>query len=141
WYQLSVLAALLGSATKEVMVTAPAVLLVFDRVVLSPDWRTVIRRRLGYHLAATTACCLLPVFVHLFAVTPEERSATAVGGGALMSPTTYLFTQSTVLLHYLALAFWPAALSFEYRDWIGYSQFTSVWWQMLLCAAALAISI
>src|SRR5205085_665567 len=67
WYLLSLLAALLGSATKEVMVTAPAVLLVYDRVFLADGWRDLVRRRFLYHAALAAACWTLPVYAHLTA--------------------------------------------------------------------------
>jgi tetratricopeptide (TPR) repeat protein len=141
WYQLSVLCAVLGSATKEVMATAPPILLVFDRVVLAPDWRTVLRRRFGYHLAAAAACWTLPLFAHLVAVSAEEAAATAVGTGAMTSRWTYLLTQSTVLPHYLALAVWPDALSFEYRDWPGYPSLGMVWQYFVPIAIAIGFTI
>ena len=46
WYVISAAACALGMATKEVMVTAPVVVLVYDRIFLS-NWRfkNVFRQR------------------------------------------------------------------------------------------------
>ena len=127
WRLVSILAALLGSATKEVMITLPAVLLVYDRTFLAADWRTVLRRDRGT-LALITACCwMLPVFVHLVVLSAANNAAAGVGVGALVPRSTYIYAQSMVLPHYLRLAAWPSDLSFEYRDWPGYSKWTSVW--------------
>ena len=138
WQLLSILAALCGSATKEVMITLPAVLIVYDRTVLAADWLTVLRRRGGYLLGLTAACWMLPVFVHVVVVSSAERDASAVGGGALVTPWNYLLAQSTVLAHYLRLSVWPSDLSVGYRDWPAYEKWTSVWPYLVGILLALA---
>ena len=122
WQLLSILAALLGSATKEVMITLPAVLVVYDRTFLAADWRTVLRRDGRYLGLIAAGCWLLPVFVHFVVHGAADDAAAAVGAGALVARSTYVYTQSMVLPHYLRLSVWPSDLSFEYRDWPGYSQ-------------------
>ena len=47
WYAAAVLACLLGMATKEVMVTAPLVVLLYDRTFLAGSFREAWRRRGG----------------------------------------------------------------------------------------------
>jgi protein O-mannosyl-transferase len=117
WQLLSILAALLGSATKEVMITLPAVLVVYDRTFLAPDWRTVLRRDGKYLGLLTAGCWVLPLFVHFAVHGAADDAAAAVGAGAGVSQVAYIVTQTTVLPHYLRLAVWPSDLSFEYRDW------------------------
>ena len=140
WRLAAILAALLGSATKEVMITLPVVLLVYDRTFLAADWRTVLRRD-GRTLALITACCwVLPVFVHLVVWSAANNTAAGVGAGALVPRSTYVYAQSMVLPHYLRLAVWPSDLSFEYRDWPGYSKWTSVWPYLLGLGLALFVT-
>ena len=63
WFALSFLACLSGMATKEVMVSAPLVVLLYDRVFLARDWREVWRRRRGPHLAQAATWLLLAALV------------------------------------------------------------------------------
>ena len=140
WWLLSILAALLGSATKEVMITLPAVLLVYDRVFLAADWRTVLRRD-GVHLGLIAAACwILPLFVHFVVYGAADNAAAAVGAEALVPRSTYVFTQSMVLPHYLRLSVWPSDLSIEYRDWYQYPEWTMVWPYLLGVGLALAVT-
>ena len=140
WQQIAILAALLGSATKEVMITLPAVLLVYDRVFLAPDWRTVLRQRGVRHVLIAAACWVLPLFVHFVVYGAADNSAAGVGAGALVSRSIYVYTQSMVLPHYVRLSVWPSDLSLEYRDWPGYSKWTSVWPYLLGVGLALAVT-
>jgi protein O-mannosyl-transferase len=139
WQLASILAALLGSATKEVMITLPAVLLVYDRTFLAADWRTVLRRDGGYLGLIAAACWVLPVFVHLVAFGAADNAA-AIGAGALVSRLTYMQTQTTVLPHYLRLCVSPSDLSFEYRDWYQYPDWKMVWPYLLGVGLALAVT-
>ena len=59
WYAGSVLACLLGMATKEVMVSAPLVVLLYDRTFLAGSFREAWRRRWGYYLALAATWLLL----------------------------------------------------------------------------------
>ena len=49
WFGLSWLACLLGMATKEVMVSAPLIVLLYDRTFLAGSFREAWRRRRGVH--------------------------------------------------------------------------------------------
>lgn len=110
WTALAMVACALGMATKEVMVTAPVVVLLYDRVFLSASWRELWQRRRGLHagLAAT--------WLVLAALMARWSPGTATVGFELpgLSPGTYALTQAGVILHYLRLAIWPDALCFDY---------------------------
>jgi Flp pilus assembly protein TadD len=80
------------------------------------------------------------LFVHLVVYGAAENAAAGVGAGALVPRSIYLFTQTMVLPHYLRLSVWPSDLSFEYRDWPGYSKWTSVWPYLLGVGLALAMA-
>jgi protein O-mannosyl-transferase len=106
WYGLAVLACAAGMASKEVMVTAPVVAFLYDRVFIAGSFRAVWqrRRRLYVGLAATWVILLLSLrHVH-------ERGV----GYAAVSATTYALTEISAVAHYLRLAFWPAPLVFDY---------------------------
>ena len=51
WYAAAVLACLLGMASKEVMVSAPLIVLLYDRAFLAGSLREAWRRRYGFYLA------------------------------------------------------------------------------------------
>ena len=51
WYFTAVVACLLGMATKEVMATAPLIVLLYDRTFLAGSLRGALRRRYGLYLA------------------------------------------------------------------------------------------
>ena len=59
WYAVSFLACLLGMASKEVMVSAPVILLIFDRTFLSGSFRAAWRQRRGLYLALAGTWLLL----------------------------------------------------------------------------------
>jgi protein O-mannosyl-transferase len=110
WYLAAVAASLLGAATKELMVTAPLLILLYDRTFLAGTFREAWRRRWGLYLAmAMTWGVVLALLV----------SADFYGGttGFAVEKFTwwsYLLTQPGVIIHYLGLAFWPSQLCLDY---------------------------
>lgn len=119
WYVAAILSCALGMGSKETMVTAPVMVLLYDRIFLAGAWRAVVRRRGLLHvcLAATWAIVAMPLGA---AVTAKE--AWAGFGIQERTPWEYARTQFGVLLHYLRLAFWPDPLCVDYawpiaRDW------------------------
>ncbi len=107
WSGLSIAACALGMATKEVMVTAPVVALLYDRTFVGGSFRGVLRRRwLHYGLISTWA-----LLFYLLQGNPL-RSGTA--GYALASPWQYLLTQCGAVVLYLKLALWPHPLVLDY---------------------------
>jgi hypothetical protein len=109
WYAAGVASCALGMATKEAMVTAPVLALVYDRIFLSRSWREIgARRGVFYALLAATWVILGYVMS-----TCPGRSGT-VGGGAGIPPLTYGLTQLGVIVHYLRLTFWPHPLVLDY---------------------------
>ena len=63
WYITAVAAVWLGMGCKEVMATAPLVILLYDRIYLSSSWAMVFRRRWAFYLAMTPAVAWLVVVV------------------------------------------------------------------------------
>jgi protein O-mannosyl-transferase len=110
WYAASVLFCLIGMATKEVMVTAPLVILLYDRAFLSGSFRGAIRVRWGLYLGLAATWILLAYLVISTYLVQQSNDAGAV------DIWTYACSQPGVILHYLRLSFWPEPLCFEY-DW------------------------
>lgn len=112
WYLGAVAASWLGAGSKEVMATAPVVVLLYDRVFLAASWPEVLRRRWGLYIALATPWCWL--FARALPTLTNERGSAGFAA-PVVSPVEYLLTQAGVLLHYLRLAFWPHPLCLDYQ--------------------------
>jgi tetratricopeptide (TPR) repeat protein len=110
WALVSVLACFCGMATKEVMVTAPVIVLLYDRAFVSGTFREGWRRNRWLHLAFGSSWLLLAV---LLASAGGSRGASA-GFGHGVSSGAYALTQCRAIVHYLRLAFWPHPLVVDY---------------------------
>jgi tetratricopeptide (TPR) repeat protein len=109
WAALAVVSCLLGMGTKEVMVSAPLIVLLYDRCLVSGSLREAWRRhhRLHASLAATwllLGCLLLQNGDH------AGTAGFHLGGGA----GSYWLTQFPAIIRYLGLSFWPHPLVFDY---------------------------
>lgn len=109
WFAAAFITCLLGMATKEVMVAAPVLVLLFDRTFVSGSWREAWRRHRGFHLALAATWLLLAALV----LGAGNRGGT-IGASAGVAWWQYALTQSRAVLHYLRLALWPAPLVFDY---------------------------
>lgn len=109
WRILAVIACALGMACKEVMVSAPLVVLLYDRTFVSPTWREVWHRRRGLHLCLAATWLLLALLV----ISTGSRGGTA-GFSTEVSVAAYAATQFFAVTRYLLLALWPHALVFDY---------------------------
>ncbi|HVW21094.1 MAG TPA: tetratricopeptide repeat protein [Opitutaceae bacterium] len=109
WPVRSVLCCLLGMASKEVMVTAPLMVLLYDRTFLAGSFAEAWRRRRGYYLALAATWALLAFLV----AGAGNRGGTA-GLGVGVSPWEYGLTQFQALARYLRLALWPHPLAIDY---------------------------
>jgi tetratricopeptide (TPR) repeat protein len=106
WTAGAILACALGMATKEVMATAPLMVMLWDRQFASD--RTTPRRTLYVSLAATWA-----LLVVLVAGGPRSSS---VGFGFADWPWwRYLITQAEVVTQYLRLTVFPTPLVLDYE--------------------------
>jgi tetratricopeptide (TPR) repeat protein len=132
WFALSWLACLLGMGTKEVMASAPVIVLLYDRTFLSGSLVKAWRRHRGI-LAGLAATWLLLARLILDA---HGRGGT-VGGEVAVSWAAYLLTQGPAILHYLRLAFWPHPLVFDYgATWLTVGQAAPAVAVVLLLLAA-----
>jgi tetratricopeptide (TPR) repeat protein len=109
WLGLSVAACLCGMATKQVMVTAPVLVLLYDRAFVSGSFRAALANRRWYYVSLATTWVLLDFLMH-----HSPPAMTGVGFKAGISWTTYALTELRVVTGYLKLAFWPHPLVFDY---------------------------
>jgi tetratricopeptide (TPR) repeat protein len=130
WSAASVVACALGMATKEVMVAAPLIVVLWDwtfgaRPVPKSRWRLW--------------ACLAATWVVLAVLVWQEHRAPSVDVGQGMV-WRYLATQAGVIVHYLRLAVFPSPLVFFYT-WPIAASLGAVWPQVALVAALAAATV
>ena len=114
WYGLSVVACALGMTSKEVMVTAPLMVLLYDRAFVSGSFCEAWRRRGVLYLAlAGTWIVLGLVLVSAGTLTTASMIAQEHG----RTRWQYLATQPGVILYYFRLSVWPHPLRFDSYTW------------------------
>lgn len=124
WLAVSLVCSCLGMATKEVMVTAPLIVFLYDRTFVAGSFIAAWRIRRNYYLALASTWGVL---LALLLSGSGARGASA--GFALgVSPWSYLLTQCEALVLYLRLAAWPHPLVLDYGTPVVHSV-VAVWWQ------------
>ena len=107
WTAAAVAASALGMASKESMVTAPVMVLLFDRVFLYGSWREAWAER--RYLYGGLAASWIVLGAILWSV-----PRTSVGFGTDTTPWVYFLNQLPVIARYLWLVVWPQALVLDY---------------------------
>jgi tetratricopeptide (TPR) repeat protein len=130
WCFAAVLACALGMGSKEVMVGAPLIVLLYDRAFLASSFREQWRQRWGLYVALPGTWLML---ARLVAGTHNP----VVGFGHGLSPWRYLETQAGVIPYYLRLCFWPQLLVIDYYDWPIANSLGDVWSGAVVMAALL----
>jgi tetratricopeptide (TPR) repeat protein len=115
WFAFSVAACLLGMASKEVMVSAPVMVLLYDRTFLAGTFREAWRRRGRWYLGLAATWLLLG---YLVASVGGNRGGTT-GSGSGVTLAKYALTQFPAVVDYLWLSLWPHPLVFDYgAEWV-----------------------
>jgi protein O-mannosyl-transferase len=130
WFSLSVAALLAGVASKEVIITAPLLVLLYDRSFVSGNFRDALRRHWGLYAAMAAACLPLAFRVVNF-------RHVGVGYASGIAWWAYGLTECRVIARYLLLSVWPRPLVFDY-GWYEPSRLAEVWPYALLLVLVLA---
>lgn len=109
WYAAAVATCALGMASKEVMVSAPFLAVLFDRSFVAGSFKESLRRRWRLWLALAGTWLLLALLHHM----SRHRGGSA-GFGLGITAWEYARTQFGCVVHYLRLAFWPYPLVLDY---------------------------
>jgi tetratricopeptide (TPR) repeat protein len=120
WRAVSGTACLLGVLCKEIVVTAPLVVLLHDRTFVAGSFRAAWSARRNYYLALGASWLVVAFLV--FAA--EGRGGTA-GLGTAITPWSYALTQAQALWLYLKLVCWPHPLIFDYG--VAISSWAEAW--------------
>ena len=134
WFSAAVLACALGMGSKEAMVTAPLMVLLYDRTFVTGSFASALRR----HWSLYVGLGLTELF--LAALLASDPRAETVGFGHGMSAWTYLKIQTQVIAWYLRLCFWPKPLIILH-DWPEPAGILSWLMPGLLVLALLALTV
>ena len=121
WHAWAIAACLLGMASKEVMATAPVMVLLYDRAFLSGSFKKSLIQRWPLYLGLSATWVLLGFLVS----SHSDRAGTA-GFGLGVEWWAYALTQCQAIVRYLSLAVWPQGLVFDYGTAVV-GGFAAVW--------------
>jgi protein O-mannosyl-transferase len=107
WFMLSVATCLLGMATKEVMVTAPLIVLLHDRTFVAGSFRAAWKQRWRLYTGLAATWLLLGYLL----IGLHYRK---VGYGLGLTWQAYAMTECRSVVSYFWLAIWPHPLVFDY---------------------------
>jgi tetratricopeptide (TPR) repeat protein len=107
WFSGSILACLLGVLSKEIIVTAPVMVLLYDRTFFAGSFQKAWRQRWRYYLGLAAIWLLL---AHL--MTGLNQRGAGFGEGVTWS--SYALTSCRSVVLYLKLAVWPHPLVLDY---------------------------
>ncbi len=108
WLLLSVVASILAMLCKEVAITLPLLVYLYDATFVSRSFGEPLAKRWKYHLA------MHATIVVLLGVVLAERGDYAEFTEQKHSSWEYARSQPLVILHYLRLAFLPIYQCFDY---------------------------
>ena len=108
WSALSMLCCGLGMATKEAMVAAPVLVLLYDRTFVGRSFASAIRQRWFLYTGLASTWIILVMLLRAGA--RFEGAGFSLGIG----PLDYALNQGPIIIHYLRLSFWPTNLCLDY---------------------------
>ena len=108
WPVISVVCCGLGMGSKEVMVTAPILVLLYDRAFFAGSFAAALRRRWELYTGLAATWVILAAL--LWSCPRQEQ----IEGFSITKSLNYTMNQGVVIMHYLRLAVWPSGLCFDY---------------------------
>jgi hypothetical protein len=109
WYALSIAACAAGMLSKQVMVTAPVLVLLYDVLFVTGSLRTSFGKRKWFYLGLAGTWTVLAAT--LIAAPTNQTAGFAV---KTITPLRYLLSEFGVIVYYLRLAVWPSPLCLDY---------------------------
>ena len=110
WIISAALVCIAGMLSKQVMVTAPIMALLFDYLFFSGSVSVALRRRWPLYGGLALGWAAL-----LGTIIAAPVNDTAGFGVRSIAPLQYLLSEFSVICHYVRLAFVPASLAFDYN--------------------------
>lgn len=112
WQTLAILACSAGMMSKELMVSAPLMVLVYDRTFVNSSFAESLKRNRHFYAVLAATWIVLVVSME-----SGHRGYSVGFSTGTMSSGDYLRTQAIAIVQYLRLAFWPSPLLFDYSGW------------------------
>jgi Flp pilus assembly protein TadD len=113
WYAAAIVACVFGIGSKEIVITAPLAIILYDRAFRLNSWKAVVSPGNGrgwFYLALAGSC------VMAFALVAAGARGGTAGFGGAMTWYGYFYTQCWAIAHYVRLVLWPNALAIDYGE-------------------------
>ena len=136
WLSIGVLAAFLGMGSKETMVTAPVVLLLYDRTFLAGSFKQALVKRGWFYAGLVLAW----VFLAILLINGRTGSIGTSERGGTSDTCSYAATQLGVILHYLKLTVWPTPLILD-NYWPVANTLNAILWPGLVVATMAGLTL
>jgi Flp pilus assembly protein TadD len=134
WYVATALACALGMRSKQVMVTAPVLALLFDRTFLAGTFKKALRLRWPLYIALAATWGLL------YTSTQRVKTSEVTFTVERITSWDYFRTQLGVIAHYLQLSVYPQGQCLEYL-WPIARRLSDVWPQAIILGALGALTL
>ena len=128
WYVAATISCALGMGSKEVAISAPVIVLIYDRIFLRDSFKKVFQQRWLLYVGLASCWLIMAGLI------PHGKEGTVIFGQGTMS-LAYALTQFKSISTYLGLCFWPSPLILDY----GYFKATT--FEQILPYAILIISL
>ena len=115
WQVAAFVVCLTGMATKEVMVTAPLMIFLYDRTFVAGNFRAAWKLRRFFYLSLLATWVLLAWLVIGMGKGGRGESC---GFNGTIAWWQYLFTQCYAIVRYLRLSVWPHPLVVDYGTYL-----------------------
>jgi protein O-mannosyl-transferase len=138
WGGAAILSCALGMGSKEIVVMAPILAILYDRTFLAGTFKSALQLRWKMYVGMAVTWILILLSLH------TGRREIMVGYHLGISTLDYARTELNVIAHYLRLAFWPSDLVLDYYDWPiawRWSDVSIEGWFVLVLAIATLIAI
>ena len=106
WFSASIISCILGAMSKEVIVTAPVIIFLYDRTFITSSFKQALKSHWLYYLGL---CLSWPVLAILLSTMKNQ----AVGFDMGVNPYIYALTSCKALITYLRLSYFPYPLIFD----------------------------
>lgn len=114
WQTLAVLAMILGVFSKEIILTAPFVVLIYDRTYLSRSYQAAVKSRPWLYGGLTFGLLIFAGNYWYYRTAFAPIPSASLRPDKIATPVEYLCSQPGVLLHYIKLSFAPLELCLDY---------------------------
>jgi Flp pilus assembly protein TadD len=138
WWVAAFASCLLGMGTKEVMVSAPVMVLLFDRTFVSGSLKGAWQR----HGRVLSALACTWVLLACLVISGGGNRSGSVGFGVRTHWWAYALTQGKAITRYLRLCIWPHPLVLSYGTFWMTDPVAAVLWTLpvLLLVAAIVVA-